>query len=163
MGISRDTFYRYRELADEGGIDALVNRNRRVPNFKNRIDEIIERAVVEYAIAFPTHDQYRRSNELQKKGGFISGTAVRSVWLRHDLKNFKKRLKALEEKVARESIESPDRSIGAKAHDDEACSGENSSSWVARHLLYGQTERSRSYLAADLYRHVLKGRLLQAI
>ncbi len=25
MGVSRDTFYRYRELADEGGVDALIN------------------------------------------------------------------------------------------------------------------------------------------
>lgn len=32
MGVSRDTFYRYQELAEEGGIDALVNQNRRVPN-----------------------------------------------------------------------------------------------------------------------------------
>lgn len=30
MGVSRDTFYRYRELADEGGVDALINRSRRV-------------------------------------------------------------------------------------------------------------------------------------
>lgn len=40
MGVSHDTFYRYQELAKEGGIDALVNRNRRVPNLKNRADEI---------------------------------------------------------------------------------------------------------------------------
>lgn len=32
MGVSRDTFYRYRELADEGGVDALINRSRRAPN-----------------------------------------------------------------------------------------------------------------------------------
>ncbi len=31
MGVSRDTFYRYQELAEEGGIDALLNRSRRVP------------------------------------------------------------------------------------------------------------------------------------
>ncbi|MGE0973188.1 helix-turn-helix domain-containing protein (plasmid) [Klebsiella sp. WOUb02] len=31
MGVSRDTFYRYQELAEEGGIDALINQNRRVP------------------------------------------------------------------------------------------------------------------------------------
>ncbi|EMX11831.1 helix-turn-helix domain protein [Escherichia coli P0302293.9] len=30
MGVSRDTFYRYRELADEGGVDALINRSRRL-------------------------------------------------------------------------------------------------------------------------------------
>ncbi|EOS93345.1 ISSod13, transposase [Erwinia tracheiphila PSU-1] len=29
MGVSRDTLYRYQELAEEGGIDALVDQNRR--------------------------------------------------------------------------------------------------------------------------------------
>lgn len=52
MGVSRDTFYRYRELADEGGVDALINRSRRAPNLKNRTDEATEQAVVDYAVAF---------------------------------------------------------------------------------------------------------------
>ena len=30
MGVSRDTFYRYHELADESGVDALINRSRRL-------------------------------------------------------------------------------------------------------------------------------------
>ncbi|HIF3107414.1 TPA: IS481 family transposase [Salmonella enterica] len=124
MGVSRDTFYRYQELAEEGGIDALVNQNRRVPNLKNRADEATERAVVEYAVEFPAHGQHRTSNELRKKGVFISGSGVRSIWQRHDLENFRKRLKALEEKVAREGIVLTDAQIVAlekKVHDDEAC------------------------------------------
>lgn len=36
MGVSRDTFYRYRELVAEGGVDAQINRSRRAPNLKNR-------------------------------------------------------------------------------------------------------------------------------
>lgn len=105
MGVSRDTFYRYRELADEGGLDALINRSCRAPNLKNRTDEATEQAVVDYAVAFPAHGQHRTSNELRKQGVFISGSGVRSVWLRHNLEKFKKRLKALER----------------KASDDEAC------------------------------------------
>ena len=46
MGVSRDTFYRYRELVDEGGVDALINRSRRAPNLKNRTDEATEQAGV---------------------------------------------------------------------------------------------------------------------
>ena len=124
MGVSRDTFYRYRELVDEGGVDALINRSRRAPNLKNRTDEATEQAVVDYAVAFPAHGQHRTSNELRKQGVFISGSGVRSVWLRHNLENFKKRLKALEEKVARDGIELTDSQIAAlerKASDDEAC------------------------------------------
>lgn len=124
MGVSRDTFYRYRELVDEGGLDALIDKNRRVPNLKNRVDEHTEKAVVEYAIEYPAHGQHRTSNELRKRGIFVSGSGVRSIWLRHNLENFKKRLKALEEKIASDGIILSDEQVAAlekKKHDDEAC------------------------------------------
>lgn len=76
MGVSRNTFYRYRELADEGDVDALINRSRRAPNLKNRTDEATERTVVDYAVAFPAHGQHRTSNELRKQGVFISGSGA---------------------------------------------------------------------------------------
>lgn len=99
MGISRDTFYRYKELADKGGLDALISKTRRVPNLKNRVDDPTEQSVIRYAIDYSAHGQHRTSNELRKQGVFISGSGVRSVWLRHNLENFKKRLRALEAKV----------------------------------------------------------------
>jgi hypothetical protein len=37
---------------------------------------------------------------LRKRGIFVSPSGVRSVWLRHDLESFKKRLSALERHVA---------------------------------------------------------------
>jgi len=126
MGVSRETFYRYQELAENGGVDALINRSKRVPNLKNRVDETIEQAVISYAIEYPAYGQHRTSNELRKQGIFVSGSGVRSIWLRHRLENFKKRLKALEDKVANEGIILNDQQIAAlekKKHDDEA-SGE---------------------------------------
>lgn len=126
MGLSRDTFYRYKDAVDNGGVEALLHKNRRIPNLKNRVDEDTENAVVEYAIEFPAHGQTRASNELRKKGVFISGSGVRSVWLRHGLSCFKDRLKALEDKVAQEGIiltESQVTALERKKHDDEA-SGE---------------------------------------
>lgn len=124
MGVSRDTFYRYKELVEEGGIDALLDKSRRVPNLKNRTDDTTEQAVINYAIEYPAHGQQRTSNELRKQGIFISGSGVRSVWLRHDLENFKKRLKALEQKVAQDGILLSDVQIATlerKQQDDEAC------------------------------------------
>jgi len=124
MGFSRDTFYRYQELAQEGGVDALINKSRRTPNPKNRVDETVEKAVLDYAVAQPAHGQHRTSNELRKQGVFVSGSGVRSIWLRHNLESFKKRLKALEDKVAREGILLSDGQIAAlerKKVDDEAC------------------------------------------
>jgi len=126
MGVSRDTFYRYQELADQGGVDALINQSRRTPNLKNRIDPNLERAVCDYAIEQPAHGQVRVSNELRKRGVFVSPSGVRSVWMRNDLENFKKRLKALEAKVAADGIILTDDQVAAlerKKLDDEV-SGE---------------------------------------
>jgi len=124
MGVSRDTFYRYQELVEEGGIDSLISKSRRTPNMKNRVDEATEKAVIEYAVDFPAYGQHRASNELRKVGIFVSGSGVRSIWVRHNLENFKKRLKALEEKVANDGIILTDTQVAAlekKKHDDEAC------------------------------------------
>ncbi len=126
MGVSRDTFYRYRDAVDEGGVEALLDQSRRVPNLKNRVDPAVEKAVLEYAVEDPAHGQARVSNELRKQGIFVSPSGVRSIWLRNDLGSFKLRLKALEEKVAREGIiltESQVRALERKKLDDEA-SGE---------------------------------------
>ena len=83
MGVSRDTFYRYQELVEDGDIDKLINKSRRSPNPKNRVDETTELAVVAYAVDQPAHGQHRTSNELRKSGVFVSGSGVRSIWIRH--------------------------------------------------------------------------------
>ena len=72
MGFSRETFYRYKRAVEDGGVEALVERTRRKPNMQNRVDETIEQAVVESAIEYPAFGQLRTSNELRKKGIFVS-------------------------------------------------------------------------------------------
>jgi hypothetical protein len=80
---SRDSFYRFQQLYEQGGSTALQEISRKKPNPKNRVDESIEQAVIAFAIEEPAMGQLKTSNELKKKGIFISPGGVRSVWLRH--------------------------------------------------------------------------------
>lgn len=124
MGFSRETFYRYQEAVSDGGVEALLDKNKRVPNFKNRVDEAIESAVTDYAIEYPAHGQLRASNELRKRGIFVSPSGVRSIWLRNSLSNMKQRLLALEAKSAEEGFiltESQLTALEKKKDDDLAC------------------------------------------
>lgn len=126
MGVSRDTFYRYQEAKSSGGVEALLHKNRRRPNLKNRVDDAVESTVLAYAIEQPAHGQVRVSNELRKRGTFVSPSGVRSIWLRHDIANFKQRLSALEKHVAATGAVLTEAQVVAleKKRDDDVACGE---------------------------------------
>jgi transposase InsO family protein len=124
MGFSRDTFYRYKSAVEEGGVESLLDKSRRQPNLKNRVDEPTEQAILDYVIECPAHGQVRVSNEMRKRGVFISPSGVRSIWLRHNLASFKERLNALEKKSAEENFILTEAQVAAlerKKDDDLAC------------------------------------------
>jgi transposase InsO family protein len=124
MGFSRETFYRYKEAVDAGGVESLMEKSRRQPNLKNRVDEATEKAVIEFAIEYPAYGQLRASNELRKRGIFVSPSGVRSIWLRHQLESKKHRLRELEKRSAELGLVLTEAQVAAleqKKDDDLAC------------------------------------------
>jgi len=172
-GCSRQHFYDIKKAYQEHGIEGLREKSRRKPCLKNRVAPEIEEAVVQIAFEYPAYGQMRASNELRKKGILVSAGGIRSIWLRHNLETFKKRLKALEEKAAKEGIVYTEEQLAAleianreKEHDINEIQTEHPGYLVSQDTFYvGYLKgvgRIYQQTVIDTYSRVAFGKLYTA-
>lgn len=126
MGVSRQHFYELKQAYEEGGLEALKEKSRRVPNPKNRVAPEVEAAVLDLSLEFPAYGQVRLANELRKKGIEVSANGVRGTWIRHGLQTMKLRLRRLEVKAAAEGMILTEAQVAAleKVRAEQEASGE---------------------------------------
>ena len=62
-----------------GRVEALLDANRKKPNFRNRIEKSNEGVAAAIALEQPAFEQVRVSYVLRKRGVFVSLSGVRSV------------------------------------------------------------------------------------
>lgn len=100
MGYSRDSFYRFKRLFEEGGLTALEGPSRRKPLLKNRVDAQIEQGVIELARSYPEWGRAKVAETLAARGLKISPSGVRCVWVRHGLETATRRRSAQRERAS---------------------------------------------------------------
>ena len=115
-GVSRQHFYDIKKAYDDHGVEGLKEKSRRKPCIKNRVAPETEDAVMNMSLEYPAYGQARAANELRKKGVLVSSGGARSIWLRHGVETFKKRLAVLEEKAAKEGIVYTESQLSALEH-----------------------------------------------
>ena len=146
--------------------------SRRKPILKNRVDA--RRSNSRRGQPSPSSSQpgARRASPTSCASAAcsISPFGVRCVWQRHDLENMKKRLKALEAKVAQDGVILTEAQLAAmeKAKPEKEAHGEFDSECpgycVAQDTFYvGTLKGVGPHLPADRDRHLLEGRLRQAL
>ena len=91
MGVSRKTYYQIKKAYEEGGIEALAPKLRSRQNFKNRVADDVEDAVLDLSRKNPGFGKKKVSRILKERGIQISPNTVVAVWKRHDIETLEDR------------------------------------------------------------------------
>ena len=66
-GVSRQHHYDIKSDVEEGGVEGLLEKSRKVPRIGNWVAPEIEQKVLDYSLEFQTQAQKRASNEFKKR------------------------------------------------------------------------------------------------
>jgi len=111
-GYSRQQFYEIRRNFQTFGSEGLLDRlpGPRGPH-PNRVDETVEKAILDYCLTHPTHGPLRVAQHLTLEGVRVSSGGVRGVWSRHGLLTRHERLMRLEVTVRGQSLKLTDEQV----------------------------------------------------
>ena len=60
-------------------LKVVITKGRRTPNLKNRVDDVTEQAIIEYAIEFPAHERHRASIKVANDGIILTESQVAAL------------------------------------------------------------------------------------
>jgi transposase InsO family protein len=85
FGISRKTFYEWRNVAERYGLEALMPKSRRRPQLPNATPTHVIQELLAIAVAEPTLGCRQLADRLADRGYLVSKTTVQKLLVNHDL------------------------------------------------------------------------------
>jgi transposase InsO family protein len=85
FGVSRKTFYEWRNVAERYGLDALMPKERRAPQMPNATSTLVQQELLTLAVNEPTLGCRQYADRLAERGYRIGKSTVQDILVRHGL------------------------------------------------------------------------------
>ena len=85
FGVSRTRFYEWRKLAERYGLDALMPKERRVPQMPNATPTWVVNELLTLAVTEPTIGCRQYADRLAARGYTVAKSTVQDILVRHGL------------------------------------------------------------------------------
>ena len=85
FGVSRKTFYEWRNVAEQYGLEALMPKARRRPQLPNATPTHVLHELLALAVAEPTLGCRQLADRLADRGYVVSKTTVQKLLVNHDM------------------------------------------------------------------------------
>jgi transposase InsO family protein len=100
FGVSRTTFYRWKQVADAYGLAALMPKTKRPPAMPNATPTWVVEELLAEAVVRPTLGAARYAEHLEARGFVLSRSGAQKLLCRHGLGRRRQRLAALAQLTA---------------------------------------------------------------